>query len=343
MRYPFAYAVSLAIAICVLAGHYLGGAGHLTLPFLGFVFLPIADARAGLSRWPSPAALDRITPATERRYEIAVFTATFTTIFMLGWALWTAATEDLATWEYGALIATTGMFTGYVGITVAHELMHRTTQPHRFLAWFLMSQVLYPHFCVEHVYGHHPNVATPRDAATARKGESFFHFVPRSIWGGLVSSIRFKPRPILFAFALIVAAAFAIAHWLGERALILFLAQGGIAIVLLEGINYLEHYGLARTQRASGRFEPVGVGHSWDTSHYLTNINIFNLGRHTDHHAHSRRAYYRLRHYEETPQLPYGYATMFLIALIPPLWFRIMDRRLEAWQAQRIPHEAWAR
>lgn len=334
MRYPFAYAVSLGIAFCVVLGHYLGGAGHFVLPFLGFVFLPFADKLAGHSRWPSAQALERIGPARERAYEAAIVAAALATPAMLGWALWTIATEPMTTWERAGLIVSTGMFTGYVGIVVAHDLMHRATLPHRLLAWLLMTIVLYPHFCIEHIQGHHPRVATPEDPATARRGESFYAFVPRSILGGLSSALRIEWKPVLLAYTLAAAAIVAIHHWLGAAALMLFLVQAMIAIVLLEGINYLEHYGLQRQKRESGRYEAVGVGHSWDTSYYLTNINIFNLGRHTDHHAHARRPYYRLRHVEKAPQLPFGYATMFMIALVPPLWFRLMDRRLDAWIAQ---------
>lgn len=337
MRYPSAYFVSLGIALCMILGHLAGGPGHFALPILGFLFLPVADRIAGISRWPSAAALDRITPARERLYDLATIAAAGATLGILGWALWTIAHEPMAWWEKAGLMVSTGMFTGYVGIVVAHDLMHRADRPHRLLAWILMSAVAYPHFCIEHVDGHHPRVATPEDPATARRGESFYAFVPRSILGGLLSALRLDWKPVALAYLLVAAAIVAIGHWLGRDALVLFAVQAAIAVLLLEGINYLEHYGLVRQKRASGHYEAVGPGHSWDCSYFLTNINIFNLGRHTDHHAHARRPYYRLRHVEETPHLPYGYATMFLIALVPPLWFRVMDRRLDDWMQRKTP------
>lgn len=337
MRYPFAYFASLGIAAAVLIGHWLGGVGHFALPFLGFLFMPVADRLAGQSRWPSPQALERLTPERERIYEAAILSAALSTPLLLGWALWTVAHESMARWELWALAVSVGIYTGYVGIVVAHDLMHRAGRAHRLLAWLLMTIVLYPHFCVEHVFGHHPRVATPDDPATARRGESFYAFVPRSVFGGLLSALRIDWKPVVFANALGIAGAIAVQRWLGTDALILFLVQAAVAIILLEGINYLEHYGLVRTRRPSGHYEAVGPGHSWDTSYFLTNINIFNLGRHTDHHAHARRPYYRLRHVEDTPQLPFGYATMFLIALVPPLWFRLMDRRLDDWLQRKTP------
>lgn len=337
MRNPIAYAISIAIALSAILGHYAGGPGDFVLPFLGFVFMPLAERWAGYSRWPSENALRNIGPAKERAYEAALLAAAFTTLFMLAWGLWVAATESLAWWRFAGLALTIGMFTGYVGIVVAHELMHRSTRLHRALAWMLMSAAIYPHFCIEHVHGHHPRFATPDDHATARRGESLYRFLPRTIFGGLASALRIRPAPVLIAYALLAAFLVAVHRWLGPEALKLMVAQAAIAILLLEGINYLEHYGLVRARRASGHYEPAGPGHSWDTSYLMTNLNIFNLGRHTDHHSHARRPYYRLRHLEESPQLPYGYATMFLISLLPPLWFRIMDRRLDAWRQSAPP------
>jgi alkane 1-monooxygenase len=336
MRNPIAYAVSIAIALCAILGQQAGGAGHFVLPFLGFVFMPIADRWAGQSRWPSPTALKNISPAKEKAFDAALISAAFATLAMLAWGVWTAGTEKLAWWEFTGLAISIGMFTGYVGIVVAHELIHRLSRAQRALGWILMSAAIYPHFCIEHIYGHHPRFATPEDHATARRGESLYVFIPRSIFRGLISSLKIKPVPVLIAYALVGAALAVIYFGLGPDALKLMLIQAAIAVVLLEGINYLEHYGLLRAKRPNGHYEPAGPGHSWDTSYYMTNTNIFNLGRHTDHHSHARRPFYRLRHIDEAPQLPFGYATMFLIALLPPLWFRIMDRRLDDWKAQSL-------
>lgn len=339
MRYPLNYTGSLFIALLIVIGHYAGGPGHFVMPLLGFLLLPWADARVGLSQWPSPSALERISPRQARGYERAVVAAAFVDIALVLWALWVVAHEAMVWWQLMGLTISVGLFSGYIGIVVAHEMMHRTDAGHRLLGWILMSLALYPHFCIEHVYGHHPRVATREDPATARRGESFYAFLPRSVFGGMASAWRIERErlaraktgihQLLIAYGLIALVLAALWFGLGPRVLGFFAAQAAIAVVLLEGINYLEHYGLLRAVRDNGRPVPVGPEHSWNSSHFLTNINLFNLGRHPEHHMQGSRAFYRLRHFDEAPQLPYGYATMFLIALVPPLWFRHMDRRLD--------------
>ena len=333
MRKPFAYGLSIPVAIALLLGALAGGLGYFVIPLIAFAIVPVADIFIGTSRWPSEFALKKITRAQERGYDAALVAASFVTLSVLGFGLWWVTGHDLAGWEFAGLAISVGIFSGYVGIVAAHELIHRENAFHRALGWVLMSAALYPHFCVEHVMGHHPRFATPEDHATARRGESLYLFVPRSIFRGLFSALQFRPGPVLAAYALLVLALFVIYHWLGQQALWLMLIQALVAVVLLEGINYLEHYGLLRKRRPDGGYEQPGPGHSWDTSSLITNLNIFNLGRHSDHHSFSRRPYYRLRHNDAAPQLPFGYTTMVLVALVPPLWFRIMNRRLDAWRA----------
>jgi len=339
LRYPLNYTGSLFIALLIVIGHYVGGPGHFVMPLLGFLLLPYADARVGLSQWPSPSALERIGPRQVRGYERAVVIAAFVDIALVLWALWVVAHHAMPWWQLLGLTVSVGLFSGYIGIVVAHEMMHRTDVLHRLLGWALMSLALYPHFCIEHVYGHHARVATLDDPATARRGESFYRFLPRSILTGMASAWRIEGErlvrakssinQLLIAYGLIAFGLAAVWFALGPHALGFFVAQAAIAVLLLEGINYLEHYGLLRALRDNGRPVPVGPEHSWNSSHFLTNINLFNLGRHPEHHMQGNRAFYRLRHFEEAPQLPHGYATMFLIALVPPWWFRIMDQKLD--------------
>ena len=349
MRYPLNYTGSLFIALIIVLGHYAGGIGHYAMPLLGFIVLPFADARVGLSRWPAPHSLDGITSQQERGYERSLMMAAFVDIALVLWALWVVSSETLLWWEYLGLTVSIGLFSGYIGIVVGHEMMHRMDGPHRGLGWVLMSLALYPHFCIEHVYGHHPNVATLKDPATARRGEHFYAFVPRSMFGGMASAWRIEQERLrragsgvnwlLVAWLAIAAGLAAVWFELGALPFWFFVGQAAVAVILLEGINYLEHYGLLRALRENGRPVPVGPEHSWNSSHFLTNINLFNLGRHPEHHMQGNRAFYRLRHFDEAPQLPYGYATMFLIALVPPLWFRVMDRRLDDYLAGRAASE----
>ena len=240
-----------------------------------------------------------------------------------------------------------GVINGAGGINIAHELMHRKTRLHRASAEILMTSVSYTHFCIEHVLGHHRNVATPEDPATSRLGESFYRFYPRTLLGGLASAWRLerarcRGRQIPWAslrdrrtrYLLVLAACYlGIGLALGPLALGLFIAQGVVAFSLLEAINYIEHYGLQRRRLASGRYERVRPEHSWNSAHRVSNWYLFNLARHSDHHYLASREYDRLRHQPAAPQLPSGYAAMVLLALVPPAWFRVMDPLVDRWNA----------
>ena len=261
--------------------------------------------------------------------------------------LYTVASGQCTGLEATGLVLSVGVLAGGGGINIAHELMHRTSPTARGAAELLMTLVTYPHFCVEHVLGHHRNVATPLDPASARRGEAVYPFLVRTVTGGLWSAWRLEgqrvdKRPeqrwrwrdrrlrhpvIVLTLYGIVGAAFGI---VGIAAL---LAQSIVAVILLEVINYVEHYGLSRKQNADGRYERVLPKHSWNSAHRLTGWYLFNLPRHADHHYEAKRAYNDLRHLADSPQLPLGYATMVLMALVPHLWFRVMNPLVDRWNA----------
>lgn len=250
--------------------------------------------------------------------------------------------------SWGTLLAmgfATGLVTGAGGITVAHELMHRPTKQARAAAEFLMTTVSYGHFCTEHVRGHHRRVATPLDPATSRRDESLYQFWARSIVGGWNSARELdrawaranpgKPAPwvrrrrlwVLFAVASLVVA--------GGDGLVFFLVQSLFAVLLLETINYIEHYGLRRMRRDDGAYERVRPHHSWNASQRVTNRFLFNLQRHSDHHASAHRPHWALRHFVDVPQLPFSYPTAFVVALVPPLWRHIMNPLVDEWESPR--------
>lgn len=260
---------------------------------------------------------------------------------LIGASLWVA--QGRAPAEAALLAVCLGLVTGAGGINVAHELIHRASKRDQALGEVLLVSVTYPWFAVEHVLGHHRWVATPRDPATARRGESVYAFVPRSIVGGLRSfwSIEreltarrgipwwsLRDRRSRYALATLGTYA-ALAAWGGAPAVAFFAGQSLVAVVLLEIINYVEHYGLVRERTASGEYERVTPDHSWNSNHWLTGAILFNLPRHADHHAYASRPFYALRPWPGAPELPFGYAAMVLIALLPPLWFAIMERRLD--------------
>jgi len=229
-----------------------------------------------------------------------------------------------------------GMMTGALGITAAHELVHRGARWQRGLGVFLLSQVGYAHFRIEHVFGHHVRVATPEDPASARRGETVYAFWIRSIVTGFISAWRFeRKRPLLrnrMVHYLVLLIAWGALSWAinGAYGLLLWICQAKVAVLLLELINYVEHYGIVRSKKSESAYQPVTVAHSWDSDHRLTNAFLFNLGRHSEHHLHPRKPFEKLINPVGAPVLPYGYSTMMLFALIPPLYFRLMDPRVEA-------------
>src|SRR5262249_10235402 len=215
--------------------------------------------------------------------------------------------------------------------TIAHELIHRNAAIDRVLAWVLLGHVGYMHWAIEHVAGHHRRVATPDDPATARLGESLPAFLVRSFLGGYRSAwgievARLQRRGgaarsalrnrVLWGTLAPLVLAGALGAWLGPRAALLYLGQCLIAIALLEIINYVEHYGLERRLLRPGVYERVSPLHSWNASHRLTNALLFNLQRHSDHHVWPQRPYHILRHFDESPQLPFGYAAIALLAVL---------------------------
>lgn len=251
---------------------------------------------------------------------------------------------ELGAGGFAAAALALGLVTG-VGINVAHELMHRRGRVERILAEVLMTTTTYTHFCVEHVLGHHKNVATPVDPASSRLGESLYVFLPRTLLGGLRSAWHlegqrrknarlpwwsFKNRQLRYPLVLAFVYA-AIAIVAGPFGVLFFAAQSLVAMCLLETINYIEHYGLARREVRPGVYERCLPWHSWNASQRLTNWFLLHLQRHADHHHIASRPYYALRHVDESPQLPQGYAAMVLLALVPPLWRRVMDHRATAW------------
>lgn len=242
-----------------------------------------------------------------------------------------------------ALAGTVGVVSG-IGINAAHELGHKRTNLERWLAKIALAQSFYGHFYVEHNHGHHVWVATPEDAATARFGESFWAFLPRTVWGGIRSGWvherdRLRRRgkrvwsihnDVLNAWAmsvvlfgvLIAVFGWSIVPWLAF--------QAAVGIILLEAANYLEHYGLLRRKRPNGTYERCNFTHSWNSDHLCSNLFLYHLQRHSDHHANPLRRYQTLRTMPDAPQLPAGYAPLIVLSWFPPLWRRVMDKRLLA-------------
>ena len=311
------------LAPVIWLGVVLGGAWTWLTPVVLFIGLPLIDLLAGTDTGETAAEGAEAAPFDNLLRGWLVVGA-LTHI----WVLHHITTAPLSAVETTGLVVGMALVSATASINIAHELMHRKRPLDRGIAELMMQSVTYPHFCVEHVLGHHRHVATPLDPGTARLGENLYAFLPRSVLGGLKSAVALErkrcerraipvyslrnrnTRYLLGALALHagVAAAFGPAGWL------FFLAQGVGAFLLLEVINYVEHYGLLRVETSPGKYERVAPRHSWNANFRVTNWWLFNLQRHADHHANASRPYYRLRAMEGSPELPLGYPAMVLLA-----------------------------
>ena len=239
--------------------------------------------------------------------------------------------EDRAAGDLTSLvghITAMGVSCGSLAINIAHELGHRPNGMYQRLAQGLLVTTLYGQFFIDHNLGHHKNVATPEDASTARYGEVLYAFWLRSIVGVWQTAWRLKPGLMALLFSAEVLMLLGI--WMSAPlAFVPFLLASLMGIVLLETVNYIEHYGLLRVKVSEFRYENAQPIHSWNSNHPLGRFMLFELTRHSDHHAHPHKPYPVLDHFDEAPQMPAGYPAMMVLAAIPPIWFRVMNPRLK--------------
>lgn len=335
------YLVTCIIPLLAVPAFLRGGALTWAPVAFGFVMIPLLELfmsgkHHNLTEEEEQAALD--TP---------VFDVLLYAIVPLHWALvvlflFTVGEPGLQWWERAGRIASAGLLCGVYGINVAHELGHRVLKWERDLARILLLSSLYMHFIIEHNRGHHKRVATPDDPASARYGEPVHLFWVRSVvnswrsaWRIEADQQRRKDRPVLNlrnemvqAILLQTALVLAILLVFGREVMLAFIAAATIGILLLETVNYIEHYGLRRRKGTQGGYARVLHVHSWNSDHLLGRLFLFELTRHSDHHWKASRKYQILSSHEAAPQMPTGYPGMMVLSLVPPLFFAVMHPRL---------------
>ena len=309
-------------------------------PVLIFAVFPLLDLLVGLDASNPPDSVIKWLEQ-DRYYRWCTYLFLPLQYAGLVFACWMWSHGGLTTLDSIGLALTVAMVAG-VAINTAHELGHKRASSERWLSKVALAQTGYGHFFVEHNRGHHVRVATPEDPASARLGESFYEFLPRTVIGSLRSALEIEREhlardgrrfwsirnDILNAWLMSILLFAGLAVAFGPVVLPYLLIQATIGFSLLEVVNYLEHYGLMRQARDDGRYERTAPEHSWNSNSVASNVLLYHLQRHSDHHANPLRRYQALRHFEEAPQLPTGYAGMIVAAAIPPLWQRIMDPRL---------------
>ncbi|MEM1382494.1 MAG: alkane 1-monooxygenase [Pseudomonadota bacterium] len=344
------FVISFAMVPAVLAGAFWGGWWLLGPMLYGGATIALIDALIGREVENPDTACAEAALFWHRAVTWAWLPMQATIVGASLWAVGQGWHDPLTG---AAILASCGFACGGIGITYAHELVHQKARFERVMAEMLLISVGYGHFRTEHILGHHRTVATPADPVSARKGEGFWSFLPRAVLGSLASAWRIEAdrlarrgRPVWdrrnpfwrygLGFASVLAVAGLIGGWQGA---LFYPLLCMVAILQLEAINYIEHYGLTRRHLGEGRFERPRPHHSWNAAQRVSNWLLINLQRHSDHHVRPDRRYPLLQHHGHTdaPQLPYGYPVMFFLALVPPLWHRMMDWRVDRWRHRFYP------
>ncbi|RYP88762.1 alkane 1-monooxygenase [Nocardioides guangzhouensis] len=336
-----------SLAFVALGMHQLTGwtAWFWIAPVVILVIVPAIDLGTGLDRTNPP---DDVIDALENDRYYRWITYLFLPLQYAGFvvAFWMIGTGDFG-WLAKLGLATSIGAIGGIGINTAHELGHKRESHERWLSKVALAPVFYGHFYIEHNRGHHVRVATPEDPASARVGENFYQFWPRTVIGSLRSAWRIEKRryarkkqhpfrignDVLNAWLMSAVLWVGLVAWLGVGIAPYLLVQAVVGFSLLEVVNYMEHYGMLRRRVGVGerqRYERVDPSHSWNSNNIATNVLLYHLQRHSDHHANPTRRYQTLRDFEESPVLPTGYAGMIVLAIVPAVWRRVMDPRVLA-------------
>ncbi|MDT0202361.1 fatty acid desaturase [Nocardioides sp. AE5] len=320
-------------------------------PIVILVIVPAIDLMTGLDRSNPP---DDVIEELENDKYYRWITYLFLPIQYVGFVgammlisgstLWGLLDDPMTLWQKIGIAVSIGCIGG-IGINTAHELGHKKEANERWLSKIALAQVAYGHFYIEHNRGHHVRVATPEDPASSRMGENFYQFWPRTVLGSLKSAWSLEKKryarkdkhpfrlgnDVLNAWLMTAVLWGALIIWLGIGIAPYLVLQAVVGFSLLEIVNYMEHYGMLRQKvgkPGKERYERVLPSHSWNSNNIATNVLLYHLQRHSDHHANPTRRYQTLRDFEESPVLPTGYAGMIVLALVPPIWRRVMDPRV---------------
>ena len=347
------------LVLAILVNASIQGGLHIFIPF--FFAVALGDLLFGLRT----TNLDPGAPAAALRlHHLLLWLWCPAQIGVLVFVLWQVlATGHLSTLEIIALTYIIGK-SCVSGTSVGHELVHRPKKWERLLGEVLLSSFAFSHYRTEHVYVHHAHVGTPNDPVFARKGQSAWAYMPRAVFGNIARSWQFERDKLrrrgvaawhysnpFWRYGALTAAWLILVWSLGEAGplggwigISIYLIYSAIAMMILRLVDYVEHYGLSRKILPSGRFERVQPRHSWNASQRISNWAVWNVQRHSDHHHRPIRPYPLLQHYgtDVAPQLPTNYTGMILVAMVPPLWYRLIDPRVDAWRIQFYPEiENW--
>lgn len=318
---------------------------------LAFCFIPILELVV-------PQWKDNFTKEAQQSradilfFDILLFLNVFLVFGLVTFFAFRMTENQWTSWEWIGKVLSLGIVLGSNGINVAHELGHKPGRLYQIAAQCLLWPSMYVHFTTEHNHGHHTRVGTPEDPATARQNEWLYGFWFRSIILGYLSAWRLKKKmanqkrgfkkylshpvsafvfwPLMYPVVII--------FFFDVQVCLSLICAALVSVLLLETINYIEHYGLFRERTSDGRYQTVNMMHSWNSNHEVGRVVLYELTRHSDHHYKAYKKYQNLNHFDESPQLPLGYPGSILLSLVPPLWFKMMNPLLDRWKLKMQSH-----
>ncbi len=337
MKYLWSYSIPLVGIICIFQQ---GLWSYFLLVFV-FVLIPILEYILPLdhSNYSEEEKEKRL---KNKLFDWLLYLNVLIVYGSLFFTFTIVQTNSLHLYELIGIVLSLGIILGSNGINVAHELGHRKKRYERILGKLLLIPSHYTHFFIEHNHGHHLDVSSPDDPSTAKYNQSLYSFWWQSVSGTYLKAWKIQKRineidtisffslkNDMFWFTIIqITYLVSLYYFFGLKVLFVGISAGIVGFLLLETINYIEHYGLKRKKMPSGRYERVSEKHSWNSNHILGRIILYELTRHSDHHYKSTKEYQILECHEESPQLPFGYPTSMVLSFIPPLWYSIMNKRI---------------
>ncbi len=334
MKYFLAY----SFPIVALIGFKLGGVFTFSAVFFAFVLVPILEIILPINT--DNYSEEEIKSRLENSiYNIMLYLNLPIVYGLMVYILYQTKINTFSNLEIIGTIFSLGVVLGSNGINVAHELGHRKSLIEKIFGKILLIPSHYTHFFIEHNYGHHTHVSTPEDPSTAKYNQNLYAFWWQTVSGTYKKAWEiqkklnenrktkwFSFKNDMFWFTIIqISYLFLIYMTFGFLGLIIAIFAGFVGLLLLETINYIEHYGLKRNLLPSGRYERVTEKHSWNSNHVMGRIMLYELTRHSDHHAKAHKKYQVLEYHDISPQMPFGYPTSMVMSFFPPLWFKIMN------------------
>ena len=334
---PYRYLILFGLPATVAAGYLAGGFFTFLTPVCCFVLLPIID----LIPYKKASGSSKIIDADKDAFVFIPFLFVPVVLLLVFGGSIIASVKTLSLLSFLGFMISVGTVSGTIGFALAHEFIHKFTATQKAAGYLLLASSNYLHYSIEHVHGHHVYACTEKDPNSAKKGESFYQFLARSTAGSFISAWKIESKRLrkinfsffsfhnrMLLFQVVQLLVLVILGWFfGSKALLFFVGQSFVAVFLHQQVNYLQHYGLIRNNK-EGICEKMKPHHTWSIPAGCRIIDLFQVQNHADHHLHASSSYEKLISLDDSPRLPANYATMMVVALIPPLWFKIIHKRI---------------